>query len=167
MKLLRNITAIILLGAVMLPLLTASFLQVKQLVVQWHMRESLEHEQLTTISVKTNAIHWIKKNKECLIDGELFDVKKMQVANEETLLTGLYDTAEKTIHQQLAKQSKQQQEPGHSSQLIKLLLQVNSTVQTIEYFFQPQGIFVPYGTYTQTIYLLPYTGHNTPPPKYC
>jgi hypothetical protein len=119
MKLLRNITAIVLLGAVLLPLLTASFLQVKQLVVQWHMRESLEHEQLTTISVKTNAIHWIKKNKECLIDGELFDVKRIQVNGDKTLLTGLYDAEEKAI-KQLMKETGEKQSSSQQQNLLKL-----------------------------------------------
>jgi hypothetical protein len=165
MILLRNITAFVLLAVVMLPLFTPAVLQTKQLLVQWQMQEALEKKELTTISIKTNTIQWVKKNKECLVNGEMFDVKRIQIVGDETLLTGLYDAEEKVIKQQIAKQSKQQNELGKNARLVKLLLQANTTITFIEYSFEQYGIFTPYSPYSQLAYYFSFAESNTPPPR--
>jgi hypothetical protein len=91
----------------MLALVVAPFLffvcfLVQQKVHQNHMLEKLEHASLHSISINKEDIVWVKKNKEVLIDGELFDVKSYSFVNDKIILTGLFDKEEDTLKKDYA-----------------------------------------------------------------
>jgi hypothetical protein len=76
MKFIKYITAGVWLFALLLPLATPMLLQLKQHYVQWQMMEALEENELITFTVDAEAVQWIKKGKECIINGKMFDVKE-------------------------------------------------------------------------------------------
>lgn len=165
MKLLKHITAFTLMAVLLLPLVTPAVLQVKQLYVQQQMEEALEKKELTHISVLSTNIQWIKKGKECLIEGEMFDVKHAEYSGDTILLTGLYDAKEKAIKQQLNKQAKEQQQQ-QSTKLVKLLLQTAVAAAGANSFSQTvQLVKADFPLYTLSLYNSLYCGCNTPPPR--
>jgi hypothetical protein len=167
MKLVKLITAFVMLVAFALPLLTTAILQVQQLYAQWQMLEALEKKELITISVTTKDIQWVRLGKECLIDGELFDVKTSVAHGDKIFLSGLYDAKEKTIQQQLAKQAKQQEQNGKAASLVKLLLLIAIQAKDAGSILQPANFSLAcFRPYTPLIYHPPFNGCNTPPPRY-
>lgn len=65
------------------------------------MEERLELEQLETIRIPVNQIRWYEEGKELIIDGEMFDVKKLKIHLDTAIITGLFDAKEKEINAQL------------------------------------------------------------------
>jgi hypothetical protein len=167
MKLLKHIIAVLLVAVLLLPLAMPFFLQLQQLHMQWKMEEALEKKELLVISVSTKTIHWIQRDKECLIDGELFDIKCKQVKGEQTILSGLYDFKEKKIKQELDKQANEQQNPQKTAQFVKLQLLASvsppSTVILLKY---SDLSLTNYKHYTVSFYTSPFSGSNTPPPRF-
>jgi hypothetical protein len=91
----------------MLTLIAAPFIffvcfLVQQKVQQHHMLEKLENASLQNISINKADLVWVKKNKEVLIDGKLFDVKSYSTINDKIILTGLFDKDEDAIKKNYA-----------------------------------------------------------------
>jgi len=78
----------------------AAFL-VKQKLIENEMEERLETASLQTITVNSTHVQWLKKNKEVLINGNLFDVHTYTTKGNTVILTGLYDKDEDQLHEQL------------------------------------------------------------------
>lgn len=165
MKLLKHITAFVLLTALFLPLVTPVVLQLQHKYVQWEMMEALEVKELITITVDASSIKWIVKEKECLVDGELFDVKKLKQQEGKLILSGLFDVKEKQIEASIAKQSKQQQN-NQSKQIVKLLLMVATPLnEFLTGFYLPVSLSSKQ-FYKPSCYSSPFSGNLTPPPKF-
>lgn len=166
MKLLKYITAFIWLTALLLPLVTPLVLQVQQRFVQWEMLEALEKKELITITAAASTIHWVKKEKECMINGEMFDVKRMEQQGDKLILTGLYDEKEKQIKKQLLTQTKEQQKDKRSSQVVKLILQTALVNKTEIFDYKQAELPVTYiSVYRNSYYQSPFKGTATPPPR--
>ena len=75
---------------------------VQQKVQQHRMIEKLEHASLQSISINKADIIWVEKNKEVLINGDLFDVKSYTVINDKIILTGLFDKDEDALKKKYA-----------------------------------------------------------------
>jgi hypothetical protein len=75
---------------------------VKQKAIQHEMKEKLESSLLQTISVNKTGFKWVKKNKEIIVDGRLFDVKNYSFKNNYVTFTGLYDEAEQQLKKDFA-----------------------------------------------------------------
>lgn len=97
------------------------------------MQEKLEKSSLQKVSVNPNELVWVKKGKEVLINGKLFDVKSAEIINGKTQLTGLFDTTEDEIVKKISalESSKNDASSPVYSMLIKLfcpaILQQNIT----------------------------------------
>jgi len=89
------------------------------------MAEALEQKALHTIITTTDNPTWVSFGKEILIDGHLFDVESYKQTGNNLQLTGLYDTEEDHLNEQLNK-IEQQKSKGNSADytlLISLLFQ--------------------------------------------
>ena len=98
---------------------------VRQQVVHHIMAEALEQKALHTITTTTDNATWVSFGKEILIDGHLFDVESYKQTGNNLQLTGLYDTEEDHLNEQLNK-IEQQKSRGNSADytlLISLLFQ--------------------------------------------
>jgi hypothetical protein len=86
----------------MLTLIAAPFLffvcfLAQQKLQQHRMLENLENASLQTITINKIDVIWVKKNKEVLIEGELFDVKSYSTTDDKIILTGLFDKVEDAL----------------------------------------------------------------------
>lgn len=163
-KILKNITLVLILVAFTLPLTIPVFLQIQNLHQQWLMLEELETQQLTTITVQANEIQWVKEGKECLLQGELFDVKNMHVSNDQIILKGLFDEAEKKIKKSIEDNAKNEHQSNKAQQLVKLFsiaVTYTETENPTPYFnVRKQKTF-----FINKIYSTPFPDYTTPPPK--
>jgi hypothetical protein len=166
MKLLKYITISIWLTALLLPLITPVILQLQQRYVQWEMMEALEEKELITVSVSATAIHWLNKGKECLIDGNMFDVKNSKREGDQLILTGLYDEKEKQLEEQLLTHTKEQQKKQNHSHAVKLLLQIAAINKAVVFDYKLQQQPSTYTSFFKsTVYNSPFKGTTTPPPR--
>lgn len=62
------------------------------------MKEELEKQLLHTITVKSDAIVWMKPGKEILVYGKMFDIKTAKEENGNTIFSGLYDEEETALN---------------------------------------------------------------------
>lgn len=165
MRLYRTIAVVFLSAIIMIPLLTPALLQLKQFAVQMHMLEELEKQQLCTITVSSATIQWIKKGKECLIDGEMFDVKEMQTTNHSTTLKGLFDAKEKQLKKQIEDFAKKEQQSQKAFQFVKLFSSVNDNSKFAEVPEAAYTIIAKPVSFYHQYHISPFITINTPPPK--
>jgi len=97
----KRILALVMLLAVAAPLFFFTCFFAKQKWIEHEMEEQLENTSLRTITVDIVAIQWVKKNKEVLIAGKLFDVRSFKIAAGKITLTGLYDKDEDILNEQM------------------------------------------------------------------
>lgn len=168
MKLLKHITTALLLAILLLPLVTPSILQLQQFYVQWEMLETLEEKELITVAIDAGEVQWIHKGEECIINGEMFDVKEWEQKDHQLTLTGLFDKKEKEIIASIARQTKEQQKSNSSGKWIKLM-QLNAAAAP----FAPADFYCLsfYNTnlfhrYKYSFYSSPFSAVTAPPPKY-
>lgn len=130
------------------------------------MLEELETQQLTTITVHASEIQWVKQGKECLLHGELFDVKNIHVSNDQVTLTGLFDEAEKRIKKSIEESAKNEQQSNKAQQLIKLFSIAVTYTETekLTAFFAGKKITT---LFVNTIYTSHFPDCSAPPPKIC
>lgn len=86
-----------------LPVICTIVYLVKLEINAFAMEEKLEQASLQTVTVSCNQLVWVKKNKEVLINGKLFDVKSTFIGNGNIRLTGLFDADEEKILQNMHK----------------------------------------------------------------
>ncbi len=89
------------------------------------MKEELESKMLHSITLNSNAIHWVKKGKEIVVDGRYFDVKSIvYTINGTAIVTGLFDEEETALVQELQKNQKKNNSQGTKqlAQFFQLLL---------------------------------------------
>ncbi len=93
--------------------------QVRQRQIQREMNEKLEKEITQTISLNPDEIKWVKKEKEIIIEGRLFDVKEIRhESNGKITVTGLYDEEETSLIEHF--QKTQQHNGAEKNQLAQL-----------------------------------------------
>lgn len=96
-----------------MPVWNALHFLVRQQLARHQMKEELEKRSLQTITLNKDEISWVRKNKEAVIQGRLFDVKQLQIKGSHIELTGLFDDAEEAIQQAFEKST--EDEPDASS----------------------------------------------------
>jgi hypothetical protein len=131
------------------------------------MEEKLEQSSLQTIYVSANKLIWLKKGKEVLINGKLFDIKSSENNNGEIKLTGLFDTAEDAIVKKIA--ALENNKNNSSSPVCSLLVNLfcPAVLQQNNLIVIPE--WLPYGNKFSDAacakYIIPFIGVNTPPPN--
>jgi len=148
----RKISAIGLVLLIAMPLVFTIGILVKQKIVQFHRRERLETEQLQTITIAAENIHWVKKGKEILVAGKLFDIKHFEKKNSKVIITGFFDKEEDGLYDQLNKIAKDKNSPSPFTTVINFLLtpyyndlvpghfQINWQRHSTEYFSYAEKI---------------------------
>ena len=87
----KNITAIGLISLLAIPLFFAVVDILTQKNLQHTRKERFKTELIQTISITKENLHWVKKEKEVIIEGKYFDVKSYTINGNNVLLTGFYD----------------------------------------------------------------------------
>jgi hypothetical protein len=97
----KKILAFILLLTIAAPLLFFASFLLQQQLIENEMEERLENASLQTIVADQAAVQWIKKGKEVIIEGKLFDVKSFRYSGKQIILTGLFDEDEDHLNSKL------------------------------------------------------------------
>lgn len=67
------------------------------------MKEKLESEYLQSFTIQDSKVIWLRKDKEILLDGKLFDVKKVIKKDRWLRISGLFDQMEDEFFDQIKK----------------------------------------------------------------
>jgi hypothetical protein len=93
----KNLLGLSMLFIVALPLIYSAGFIIKQKAAVYKMQERLETASLKTYTIAKSDVKWIKKGREVLIDGKLFDLKSIKSINDTYEITGLFDDDEDEI----------------------------------------------------------------------
>jgi hypothetical protein len=119
----KKLTGILFILLAFTPLLFFVITEIKQRAIQHKMKEQLETKLLQVVVVAENNIHWIKKGKEILINGRMFDIKSISNGSHgKIVFSGLYDEEETNLVN--AVQKKQQHENSKGVKLLTHLFQL-------------------------------------------
>ncbi len=85
-----------------LPILSGVLFVAKQQYIKHEMKEALEIEQLTTLTIQPNEIVWHDVGEELIIHQQKFDVKEIiQHTNGAITVKGLFDDEEQKLDEWL------------------------------------------------------------------
>lgn len=163
----RIITASFFLLLSLLPVLMAIAFIARQQYVQWSMKEALEKQSLSTITISAKSFKWYKKGKEIIHNRHLFDVKSIEeVAPGVLLIKGLYDYQEDQLHKQVAKNYEHGKTDAKSQQFLQKLLTIVA-IEPITHSFVATNYFNKSAFNSRYNYILPTFKPDlvTPPPQ--
>jgi|GEM_PF-605975 len=164
----NKITASAILLLVALPLLFSVFFVVRQKIIQHEAMENLETASLRTITIPYAELHWLKKGREAVIDGKLFDVKSYVITNEKISLTGLFDEKENELLRHVT--AMMQQKSGGNSPFAHLdikFLFLPVFNEPVSFALEnPWRIIVQQFSYYTELTQETYSSSLAPPPKF-
>ncbi len=94
-----NIKATFLLLIVAIPLFLSIVFLLTQLTIQFQMEYELETAATQKFTLGADQVHWIKKNKEILINGKFFDLKSFTVNIDSIIVEGIFDEDEDALNE--------------------------------------------------------------------
>jgi hypothetical protein len=113
----------------LLPWIFVLGVYVQEQRIRHFMKEKLEESlPLNTITLADHLVHWVKKDREILVNGKMFDIKSTTSVNGFTTFTGLYDEQETQLKKLAEKGWKKHRSQGH-----QLLTQLISAFQNLYY----------------------------------
>lgn len=150
-----------------LPLLSPLFHVMQE---GFHHFERWSHEitgDLQTIEIETAAIRWEKENKELLINGRYFDVKKITYVQDKAILTGYFDEEEDLFQAAYRKHQTPEEAPANAIKQMAVWLSccqipVASVLQ--EPFFTVSETIS--NIFQQKPFIRTKDGPATPPPRF-
>ncbi len=164
----KNITLIFFLFLVGMPLFFSVYTLIEKIIIEYGMEERLEEANLQTVTIDAASIIWLKENKEILINGEPFDVKKITRHGTSITVQGLYDLEEKELKDQL--QVYHHSENKSASANNSLLLLIFTTFYQAN---EPINFHTPFFSKTKQTWQKPkdnicslYYEIITPPPRF-
>lgn len=150
-----------------LQIICTVFFVVRTTVNTWQIKGRLENSILQTITVPLNKITWVEKGEEVLIEGKLFDVKSFTINGDEIKFTGIFDTAEDQIAEDL---NALEQDEDTSSPVCSLLAQLfcPAMLQQLNDSIAENEAFnnTPFPAMLTSFYNAPIIGITSPPPNY-
>lgn len=117
MRSFRTIIVLFCLLLMVLPLVSACIFEARKMIIRHEMEESLEKEQLVTLSLSASDIKWYKKGKELLIGSSLFDVKSFTRTSSGYVVTGLFDEKEKQIKEYLEELAEEEEKKSKEKKI--------------------------------------------------
>ncbi len=82
------------------------------------MWEKAESKLLKTIELDSATIHWTKKDRELMVNGEYFDVVSVTYHHGRATIKGVFDYEETEMHEAFARKQQNENEPGSGTQKI-------------------------------------------------
>jgi hypothetical protein len=163
----KNITALVLLAVMSAPLLISVCQLVQQQYIQHQMEKQLEMAALETFTISANELHWVKQNREILLNGHFFDVKSITKSGNSFIVKGLFDHKETAIAKKIEQQAgDNNKNSGHTKTALQFLLltvfcenQDNTAINIALITKEPLVAYYNKTTCTRSIAV------NTPPPN--
>lgn len=131
------------------------------------MLEALEGANITTITIKKDAVKWIRQGREIEINGKLFDVRNFSKAGEYYTVNGLYDEKEALL---VAALKKVQQHTQNENPVQHGFIKIATTVLFFENikdfnFLLPANKNIKFGISARNNFFSFYPELTSPPPK--
>jgi len=152
-----------------LPLFFAIGILVKQKIIQLQRRARFETENIETITIAAEKLHWIKHGKEALVDGKLFDVESFRSAGVKISLTGFFDNKEDELVNQIKDLTEQKRENDNPlTRLAVKLLFTPVYTEPAPTSFQNFCSIIARDFYSYSELTSPgFHPLDIPPPRYC
>lgn len=93
----RNIAGSFLVATLFLPVLAIGILQVAEAYIEASREHRLKTEQLVTVSLPSECVHWEEDEKELWVGDRMFDVSTFTIRDGYYYLTGVFDDDETEI----------------------------------------------------------------------
>ncbi len=137
-----------------------------QQLIYWQMEEALESRQLITLTIPYGELVWHKKNKELIVNHNLFDVKTIQKTDGCVYkVTGLFDKQEQQLHQQISEAVQKKQSDSGVQLLLQQLFSFNAVSPSDEIDFYTLKLTVDHCKRYLLNLPLPFNRIIIPPPK--
>ncbi|HQW82917.1 MAG TPA: hypothetical protein PK987_00565 [Ferruginibacter sp.] len=152
-----------------LPLFFAAGIFIKQTILHQQRRVRFKTEKIETIRLSVSEIVWVKKGKEILHEGKLFDVKSFKTSGTIAEFTGFYDLKEDKLVKKLIGLIEQNDD---ASNLVNQVLITfvfypkNNEVNIITIQNSWEIIKHQFPVFSEVITRLVYPA-PAPPPKFC
>lgn len=119
----RNIAAICIGFSLMAPMLYSVQFYAERMLHRVEMWRTAEKGLLQTINLDSAQIHWTKKNRELIVNGEYFDIVSISYNNGIATIQGVFDHEETEMHEAFAASQERDGQKGHATQQIAKWLQ--------------------------------------------
>ena len=140
----------------------------KRELIYYEMMEKMENASLHSISIPIAEVNWIKKNKEVMIDGKLFDVKSWEIIDNQVKFYGLFDEEETKLEKDFSSAMHPNNDQQSPINQLALKFIFNFLFTNKEPLITPlfqQKCKQVYLVYNETAVSLSFT-INTPPPNF-
>ena len=97
-------------GILLMPIMLVICWQLEKAQLFITIEERFKHHPTVTLKIQLEKVTWIKKNREILFNGSMFDVRSIIYDKEYAILTGHFDEEENEINKQISKQTNPGQE---------------------------------------------------------
>jgi hypothetical protein len=94
----KKISALFFITLGLIPVFFMLVVAVKRQHIRHEMKEKMEERLLHSVTLQNSGIVWVKAEKEIVIEGRMFDVKRYETKNGITVFTGLYDEEETALN---------------------------------------------------------------------
>jgi hypothetical protein len=119
----RNIAAICIGFSLMAPMLYSVQFYAERMLHRVEMWRTAEKGLLQTINLDSAQIHWTKKNRELIVNGEYFDIVSIAYHGGKATIQGVFDHEETEMHEAFAASQEKDGQKGHATQQIANWLQ--------------------------------------------
>lgn len=99
----KKLAAFALIVVVAMPLASLFFMQAQKNYLRNNSEQRFEHQLADTIRVPVHSLVWVKKDKEILYEGRMFDVKHYSCQDEIAVLIGYFDSDEDELDRKISK----------------------------------------------------------------
>lgn len=162
----KKILVFALLLIVAMPVFFSVGFLVRQKLIEHEMMEKLESASLQTVTVPLANIAWVKKDKEAIINGKLFDIKSLTISGNNAIVTGLYDDDESKLHEVVKNlfQQKNKQSSPFSNLAVKFFsLPITTANSAISVIANWHYISQQHFKYSEKIPVPPFLADILPP----
>ena len=118
MRIRKTILLLFLAGIVCSPMLIPAILEIQTVMLKAEARERIETDFLQTVYMGEADIKWSDPGSEMIINGEMFDLLEISQTVDGILVTGVFDTKETVIQNELNRMG-----PGENGQQKGMLLE--------------------------------------------
>ena len=134
----KSILLVFLAGVICSPMLIPAVLQIQTVILKSEARERTETGFQQTVFLREADLQWSDPGSEMVINGEMFDVKKISKTTDGLLVTGVFDTKETAIQNELDRMG-----AGENNQQKGILREYFRLINNI-YFRQQEQLSKPF-----------------------
>lgn len=146
------------------PLLFIVLLQGLQLYVRHQLKERLEKEAQVHLAIPAGELVWVKRGREILVDGQMFDIKNIRYEGGTALVTGIFDHKESGIMRLLQQQGQPSKNSRSLAHLFVWLQQFVDTGSSIAFLFWREKA-TTFASFFLAPYSSPVLALQGPPPQ--